>query len=300
MNYLMCENKKPLIHVSSGQLLNEEHFIHPHRNLDTWVIIICTKGRLYITQNERQYTLTENHYIILFAGHKHFGFKESEGELSYYWCHFKISKNNYRIIENNELVQILDTKYVISDKSSMKNTLSRYYLLPESGDISANGRAILIFRQLLDLSRADHYSDMLPNYALSLLAMEISQEFIESCFQKNKRPSNPRIEKVIEWIRVNYSRRFSLGMIAKRFFYNPDYLSTAFRKYTGVSLMKYVNAIRISNAKRLLLESSGVIKEIAWEVGFEDEKTFLKRFKQQENITPSTYRNAFNRAKIVK
>jgi transcriptional regulator GlxA family with amidase domain len=64
--------------------------------------------------------------------------------------------------------------------------------------------------------------------------------------------------------------------------------------------MKYVNMVRISNAKRLLLESSGGIKETAWEVGFEDEKTFLKRFKQQESITPTTYRNAFNRTKIVK
>ncbi|MDR0583391.1 MAG: AraC family transcriptional regulator, partial [Treponema sp.] len=178
--------------------------------------------------------------------------------------------------------------------------ISRYCILPEFGDISANGRATLIFRQLLDLARNDHYSDMLPNYALSLLAMEISQEFIESHFRKNIKQSNPKMEKIIEWIRVNYNRRFTLDMIAKKFFYNSDYLSTAFKRYTGFPLMKYVNMVRISNAKRLLLESPDGIKEIAWEVGFEDEKVFLKRFKRQENITPSTYRNAFNRAKIVK
>jgi YesN/AraC family two-component response regulator len=168
------------------------------------------------------------------------------------------------------------------------------------GNISSNGRAVLIFRQLLDLARNDHYSDMLPNYALSLLAMEISQEFIEYHFQKNIKQSNPRMEKIIEWIRINYNRRFTLEVIAKRFLYNPVYISTAFKKYTGLPLMKYVNNVRISNAKRLLLESSDGIKEIAWEVGFEDEKVFLKRFKRQENITPTTYRNAFNRTKIVK
>jgi transcriptional regulator GlxA family with amidase domain len=73
-----------------------------------------------------------------------------------------------------------------------------------------------------------------------------------------------------------------------------------FQKIHGPPLDEYVNMARISNAKRLLLENSGGIKEIAWEVGFEDEKAFLKRFKQQENITPTTYRNAFNRAKIAK
>jgi AraC-like DNA-binding protein len=301
MKYLVCENEKPLIHVSSGQLLNEGHFKHPRRNLDTWVIIICIKGKLYIAQDDRHYTLAEKQYIILFAGHEHFGFKESEDELSYYWCHFKISGNDkYKIMENSELIKVFDTKDAVLDTLPVENYLSRYCILPEYGDISANGRATLIFRQLLDLARNDHYSDMLPNYALSLLAMEISQEFIESCFRKSIKQPNPRVEKIIEWIRVNYNRRFTLDMIAKRFLYNPDYLSTAFKRYTGLPLMKYVNMVRISNAKRLLLESSGGIKEIAWEVGFEDEKVFLKRFKQQENITPTTYRNAFNRAKIVK
>jgi YesN/AraC family two-component response regulator len=308
MKYLVSENADSLIHVSSGQLLNEGHFRHPRRNLDTWVIIICTKGKLYIAQDDQRYTLSENHYIILFAGHEHFGFNESEEELSYYWCHFRIREDKYRIIKHDELIHVFDTKSVILDtlheeppeNPSWENHISRYYLLPEYGDISANGRATLIFRQLLDLARNDCYSDMLPNYALSLLAMEISQEFIESHFQKNRKQLNPRMEKIIEWIRVNYSRRFTLDMIAKRFLSNPDYLSTAFRKYTGVPLMKYVNIVRISNAKKLLLDTTGGIKEIAWEVGFEDEKTFLKRFKQQENITPTTYRNAFNRTKIVK
>ena len=300
MKYLICENEKPLIHVSSGQLLSAGRFKHPRRNLDTWVIIICIKGKLYIVQDDRRYTLTENQYIILFAGHEHFGFQESEEELSYYWCHFRISEDKYRIIKNDELIHVFDTKNAVLDTSQTENHISRYCILPEYGDISASGRTTLIFRQLLDLARNDHYSDMLPNYALSLLAMEISQEFIESHFQTNVKQFNPKMEKITEWIRVNYSRRFTLDMIAKRFLYNPEYLSTAFKRYTGVPLMKYVNKVRISNAKRLLLESSGGIKEIAWEVGFKNEKTFLKRFKQQENITPTTYRNAFSRTKIVK
>jgi len=82
--------------------------------------------------------------------------------------------------------------------------------------------------------------------------------------------------------------------------YNADYLSTAFRRYTGIPLMKYITKERISNAKNQLLNTTDGIKEIAWRVGFEDEKTFMKRFKQLEDITPTTYRNAFNRSKIVR
>ncbi|MDR0645326.1 MAG: AraC family ligand binding domain-containing protein [Treponema sp.] len=151
MQYLVFENENPLIHVSSGQLLNEGRFRHPRRNLDTWVLIVCIKGTLYIAQDDRRYTLTENQYIVLFAGHEHFGFKESGEELSYYWCHFKISENNkYHIMKNDTLIKVIDTKYTVLDTSaeadSRENTIARYCILPEYGDISANGRAALIFR----------------------------------------------------------------------------------------------------------------------------------------------------------
>jgi YesN/AraC family two-component response regulator len=92
----------------------------------------------------------------------------------------------------------------------------------------------------------------------------------------------------------------SMGEIARIFSYNPDYLSTAFRKYTGCPLMKYISMVRISSAKKMLLNTGDEIKEIAYKVGFDDEKAFMKRFKQFEDITPTTYRQAFNRAKIVR
>jgi AraC-like DNA-binding protein len=326
MRYLICKNQDQLIHVSSGQLLSEDHFIHPRRNLDTCVIIICIKGTLYISQDNRRYTLTENQYIILFAGHEHYGFKESGQELSYYWCHFRI-KNKYNIVSHDELIRIFNFKYSALNSYNMEQKASYaggiypysskringggggriknknkhysdYYILPEFGDISPNGRAVLIFRQLLDMSRKDCYSQMIPNYALSLLIAEISQEFIESYLRKN-RETNPKMEKIIEWIRVNFNARYSINEIAKRFIYNGDYLSTAFRRYTGIPLMKYINIVRITNAKKQLLNTTDCIKEIAWRTGFEDEKTFMKKFKQIEGITPSTYRNAFTRSKIV-
>jgi AraC-like DNA-binding protein len=301
MKYLISENDNFLIHVSSGQLLNRKNFIHQRRNLDTFVIIVCLKGTLYIAQDERRYTLSKNQFITLFAGHEHYGYRECEKDLSYYWCHFRIRDNKFSIIRDNELARIFDIKTGTPNHAEGdEKHFSRYYTLPEYGEIAPNGRAILIFRQLLDLARKNCYSDRLPDYALSFLAMEISQEFIEAHFQDKNRKLNPKMEKIIEWIRVNYNLRLGMRDIAKIFSYNPDYLSTAFRRYTGYPLIKYITMVKISNAKKMLLDTGEGIKEIAYKVGFDDEKTFMKRFKQIEYITPTTYRNAFNRVKIVK
>jgi AraC-like DNA-binding protein len=300
VKYLISENADSLIHVSSGQLLNQKNFIHERRNLDTFVIIICMKGTLYIAQDEKRFTLNENHFIILFAGHEHYGYRECGDDISYYWCHFRIRDSRFQIIDADEMRNIVETKNTEDGGEGDEKDLSEYYTLPEYGRISSDGRAILIFRQLLDLARNNCYSERLPDYALSLLAMEISQEFIESHFQKKNRDLNPKMEKVIEWIRVNYNLRVNMQEIARIFFYNPDYLSTAFRRYTGYPLMKYIAMARIANAKKLLLNTSDGIKEIAYKVGFDDEKAFMKRFKQLEDVSPTTYRNAFSRAKIVK
>ncbi|MDR1106990.1 MAG: AraC family transcriptional regulator [Treponema sp.] len=301
MRYLVSDNGSSLVHVSSGQLLNRKNFIHQRRNLDTFVIIVCLKGTLYIAQDERRRALSENQFIILFAGHEHYGYRECGGALSYYWCHFKISNGKFRIIEDSELAKLFDTR--AGDPGHAENNekhFSSYYTLPEYGEIPPNGRTILIFRQLLDFARKNCYSDKLPDYALSLLAMEISQEFIETRFHDKNRKLNPKMEKIVEWIRVNYNLHISMQEIAKIFSYNPDYLSTAFRRYTGYPLIKYITMVKISNAKKMLLGTGEGIKEIAYKAGFGDEKTFMKRFKQIENITPTTYRNAFNRVKIVK
>jgi YesN/AraC family two-component response regulator len=138
---------------------------------------------------------------------------------------------------------------------------------------------------------------MYANYALSMLAMEITEESVQASF---KNSTNHNMEKILEWVRINYNRHLSLFGIAKQFKYNPDYLSTAFRKYTGVSLMKYIVMARIEAAKKELLNTQFSIKEIAFRSGFNDEKNFIKRFKQLEGITATNYRNAFSKIKLVR
>jgi AraC-like DNA-binding protein len=297
MRYLVGKNAKPLVYVSSGKSLENRHFILEKRCLDTCVVVICIQGEVHIMQDGRRYTLTKNKYLILFEGHVHQGFKKSVDKTSFYWCHFKAGKEAH-IVDQAKLSSL----FVPSSKASKKAApYPEMYILPEYGEITANGRAVLIFRQLLDLARGKSYSAHLPNFSLSLLVMEISQEFIEEYQKKAAAPElKPRIEQVAEWVRINYTRNLKLTQIAKILQYNPDYLSTAFRKYKKMPLMKYITRMRISRAKELLLNSNLTIKEIAAQVGYSDEQSFMKRFRLIEDISPTKFRNAFSRIKLVK
>jgi AraC-like DNA-binding protein len=52
-------------------------------------------------------------------------------------------------------------------------------------------------------------------------------------------------------------------------------------------------------AKRLLIYSTKRIKEIAYEVGFEDIQTFSRFFKRNEGISPSKYKETKQLSKIA-
>ena len=57
-----------------------------------------------------------------------------------------------------------------------------------------------------------------------------------------------------------------------------------------MSVIAYLQNLRIQKAKELLISSDEKICEIAHKTGFTDERYFEKLFKQCEKLTPSEYR----------
>ena len=66
----------------------------------------------------------------------------------------------------------------------------------------------------------------------------------------------------------------------------------------GEPLRHYIIRCRLRDAKRLLLNTDLHVTEIAYQVGLQDVKHFLKTFKQWESVTPSAYRQTHYRTHI--
>jgi len=153
----------------------------------------------------------------------------------------------------------------------------------------------MLYRQLLDIVKGRSYSAYFANYALSLLAMEISTVFVNSYDGGKQLHMNFRhIAEIMEWIRINHDYEVNVMRVAEEFNYNPDYLSSIFKKHVGCSLLKYINKTRIDMAKKLLISSHDSRQVIAEKAGFKDDKYFLKVFKRMEGVTPSQYKKAFH------
>ncbi len=71
---------------------------------------------------------------------------------------------------------------------------------------------------------------------------------------------------------------------------HPNYLSSLFKKQTGMGILSYIINVRIENAKKLLKTTKLSINLIAQRVGYTNSHTFTRLFKKIEGITPTEYR----------
>lgn len=102
------------------------------------------------------------------------------------------------------------------------------------------------------------------------------------------------VQKVITCIDTDITADLSLKTQAKLLNVNPSYLSTLFKKETGVTLTDYVNKKRVEKAKQLLTEGHTQIQTVAQNCGILDVNYFTKIFKKYAGTTPKEYKNQKN------
>ena len=98
------------------------------------------------------------------------------------------------------------------------------------------------------------------------------------------------VQKVVTRIDSDLTADLSLKTQAQLLNVNASYLSTLFKKETGMTLTDYVNKKRMENAVFLLNSTNMQIQNIAQYCGIPDVNYFTKIFKKYIGKTPKEYR----------
>lgn len=274
MKYFILPSSCPVEYISCGQLYKRDQFLHQRRNIRSFVLIYVAKGTFYIAQEGQKYEVSKNQFILLPAGTEHYGYRKSGGELNYFWVHFYPPAN---MIVRNHLKNLEQQDFCV---------------IPEYGRMEDIGKIPQLFNELLDLAKAVHRcSASLLNHLLSVLLLELSGEYFAD--QRNSDEYPKHIYQICEWIDHHYQETLSVAEIAEQFHYNPNYLSGEFKRRVGQSLTRYINKVRIENAKNLLVTDDMTIRELADYCGFSDEKYFFRVFKELTGMSPLTYKKTF-------
>ncbi len=109
----------------------------------------------------------------------------------------------------------------------------------------------------------------------------------------------PPIRSVQEWISANLERPLPVSDLAERANMSPRNFARVFRREVGTTPGRYVERMRIAQARELLETTDLSVGQVARRCGFLTTETFLRAFARAVRLTPGEYRHRFQRVSPV-
>jgi len=239
----------------AGLFRTDRTWSHPERVGKNYEIIYVTDGEMYIREEDLEYHLQRGQVLLLSPGKKHGGSRTCE-QVSFYWAHFSLKEGTLPF--ERRYFERFENSYLFKE-------LLHYNNLPNKPEYLVNSLLLHILSQLCHLSEEGIvYSD-----------------------------SNA--EKIYEWIRVNATARLTVAKVAEQFGYSGDHLTRICKRNYGVGACELINRFLLARARSLLCNTGRYVKEIAWELGFSDDKAFIGFFRYHEGCSPTEFRNRFSK-----
>ena len=98
------------------------------------------------------------------------------------------------------------------------------------------------------------------------------------------------VERVITTARARLCEPISLQDMSRVAYISTFHFNRVFHQITGLPPNKFISAMRLDEAKRLLLNTQLSITDICFEVGYNSLSTFTRRFTERVGLGPREFR----------
>ena len=259
--------KLPFYVTSAGSWRHQTH-IKRQGEFPDYQWIQCTKGRGELRVNDQVYIIKENEGMFL-TPHVPHEYYPVTSEWQVCWVSF-----NGSVIDDI----MLSLQFINSGKIVLTNAESLYRMLQELMDRLEENHT----------SSTMHCSELLYSVILKLRQDSV---YIES---KSRLQQITQLNPVLRYIEEYYHQPLTLEVLAQQLNVTEQYTCLLFQQSLGIRPFEYVTRVRIQKAKKLLLKNNQIsVQDIARQVGYEHPSYFIKRFKEQENVTPTIFRKMY-------
>ena len=148
-------------------------------------------------------------FFSFFPGSTHYGYKPTQGSLSYCWVHFVLPGSPADTIKN--LPRSSENPCPAEGIPPLDPALQERICLPEHGKISPEKRSQLLFLQLLDLAKRNRYEITWScHHALNLLLLEMSREYRQAeYFGQGMLPTS--VQDIMEWVQSHFDQPLTVS-----------------------------------------------------------------------------------------
>lgn len=243
-----------LFNTKTGRILNE------------YSILYISKGKgIFKSKSSGTHNLTEGSMFILFPGEWHTYMPDTSTGWNEYWISF-----NGKIMD----------EWVKNGFFTQESPI--FTIGPNEDVISLYKKAIMIAK-----AEEANYQQALAGLVCNLAGMAIYlSRNID--FKESEVASQINLAKIAVHDRLSTISPTELADVTCMSY---SKFRKIFKDYTGLSPSRYILQVRINHAKELLTNTTKSIKEIAFELGYENSDYFFIVFKKVTGVTPLAYRN---------
>lgn len=168
-------------------------------------------------------------------------------------------------------------------------------LLPNTKYIIVSGYDdYKLLRTALKLHTFDYLLKPLHQKELAETLLRAREEIFDqkqlASSSENALEDIPFFTQMTTYLDNHFSEKITLSLLSSHFNMNPDYISSYFKRKSGMNFSDYLNSKRIAEAKKLLRTTDLSIGIISERVGFSNYRYFNKVFQSYLHIAPSQYR----------
>ena len=116
------------------------------------------------------------------------------------------------------------------------------------------------------------------------------EEYCDFVAEYSTREYSAIVKKAVNHIKLHFESPLTLQGIADTIHVNASHLSRKFKEDTGMSMIDFINFIRVEASKVYLKNNTSNITDIAFIVGFNDVNYYSRVFKKVTGQTPSQFR----------
>ena len=163
----------------------------------------------------------------------------------------------------------------------------------------------VFFRQISDFADlVELFELILANAPISSpqtspICSSLAQALILKAIEKENLPANQTrswttYNRVLQHIRKHYLRLKSVNQLAKETHLDPAYLSRVFKSFHKESPYAFLVRLKMGHAASLLLKSDTLVKDVAYELGFDNPCHFSRSFKKAFGVAPEKFSGRFD------
>lgn len=200
--------------------------------------------------------------------------------------------------------QLTYNKFLLS-KQNMYHYLNDYELLPIWNQLFSSRKhfyrvfdyetTVEIDRLFQKIHNAEKHPDFFTN---ALLFSHITELLVLLYTRKYQSSYNypKHISEIMKYINKNLKEEISIDSLCKEIHLSKSYACSSFKNYTNMTITQYLIQCRLTQAKKLLMETEDSISDIAMQTGFSSFSFFCQTFRKYETCTPLNFRKMYQTA----